>query len=67
MKHKIIILIIYFLMAGNISFPVIKACNNETKSIVRITELKTKHKTADNKITAELFPLASIMFNNQNL
>ncbi|MEQ1797352.1 MAG: hypothetical protein ABL872_05330 [Lacibacter sp.] len=67
MKQKMVILVIYFLLAGNLSFPVTKACDNGTKSIDRIIVQKQKQKTVNSKITAELFPLASIMFNNQNL
>ncbi len=67
MKQKIMILIIYFLVAGNLSFPVTKACSNGTRSINRIVVQDEKQKPANSNITAELFPLASIMFNNQNL
>lgn len=67
MKQKTLILIIYFLMAGSVSFPVTKACDNGTKSIAGIAAKKKKQTNEDSKITAELFPLASILFNNQNL
>lgn len=67
MKQKMMILIIYFLLAGNLSFPVTKACNNGTKSIEGIAAREGNQKTTNSKITAELFPLASILFNNQNL
>ncbi len=67
MKQKVMILIIYFLLAGNLSFPVTKACDNGTSSIDRIIMLNQKQIPVNSNITAELFPLASIMFNNQNL
>jgi len=67
MKQKIMLLIIYFLMAGNLSFPVTKACDNGTGSIDRIIVQDQKQKPISSNISAELFPLASIVFNNQNL
>lgn len=67
MKQKMMILIIYFLVAGNLSFPVTKACDTGTVSFEKMIEPAEKQMPVDSNITAELFPLASIMFNNQNL
>ena len=67
MKLKITILIIYFLMAGNLSFPVTKACDNGTVSFEKVIVPVEKQMPEDSNITVELFPLASILFNNQNL
>jgi len=67
MKQKIMLLIIYFLMTGNLSFPVIKACDNGTGPIDRMIVQDQKQKPVSSNISAELFPLASIVFYNQNL